>query len=39
MRRIEEIVTEKNREYGAIQKTIDRSIRIMQKEYNKNKMS
>ncbi|MFR8144762.1 MAG: hypothetical protein ACLU84_06780 [Clostridia bacterium] len=36
---IEEIATKKGREYGAIQKTIDRSIRIMQKEYNKNKMS
>lgn len=36
---IEEIATKKNRGYGAIQKTIDRSIRIMQKEYNKNKMS
>ena len=36
---IEEIATKKGREYGAIQKTIDRSIRFMQKEYNKNKMS
>ncbi len=36
---IEEIATKKDRGYGAIQKTIDRSIRIMQKEYNKNKMS
>ena len=36
---IEEIATKKGREYGAIQKTIDRSIKIMQKEYNKNKMS
>lgn len=36
---IEEIATKKGREYGAIQKTIDRSINIMQKEYNKNKMS
>ncbi|MBS5858037.1 MAG: hypothetical protein KIC60_06090 [Clostridium sp.] len=39
MMSIEEIATKKNRGYGAIQKTIDRSIRIMQKEYNKNKMS
>lgn len=39
MMSIEEIATIKNREYGAIQKTIDRSIRIIQKEYNKNKMS
>lgn len=36
---IEEIATKKGREYGAIQKTIDRSIKIMQREYNKNKMS
>lgn len=36
---IEEIVVKKDRGYGAIQKTIDRSIGIMQKEYNKNKMS
>lgn len=36
---IEEIATKKGREYGAIQKTIDRSIKFMQKEYNKNKMS
>lgn len=36
---IEEIVVKKDRGYGAIQKTIDRSIRFMQKEYNKNKMS
>lgn len=36
---IEEIATKKDRGYGAIQKTIDRSIRIMQREYNKNKMS
>lgn len=39
MQSIEEIATNKERGYGAIQKTIDRSIRIMQKEYNKNKMS
>lgn len=39
MQSIEEIATDKNRGYGAIQKTIDRSIRIMQKEYNKSKMS
>lgn len=39
MQSIEEIATDKNRGYGAVQKTIDRSIRIMQKEYNKNKMS
>ncbi len=39
MMSIEEIATKKDRGYGAIQKTIDRSIRIMQKEYNKNKMS
>lgn len=39
MQSIEGIATDKNRGYGAIQKTIDRSIRIMQKEYNKNKMS
>ena len=36
---IEEIATKKDRGYGAIQKTIDRSIRFMQKEYSKNKMS
>ncbi len=36
---IEEIATKKGREYGAIQKTIDRSIKSMQREYNKNKMS
>lgn len=36
---IEEIATRKDRGYGAIQKTIDRSIKIMQKEYDKNKMS
>ena len=35
---IEEIAVKKDRGYGAIQKTIDRSIEIMQKEYNKNKM-
>ena len=34
---IEEIATKKNRGYGAIQKTIDKSIRFMQKEYNQNK--
>lgn len=39
MESIEEIAVKKDRGYGAIQKTIDRSIRIMQKEYNKNKMS
>lgn len=39
MMSIEEIATKKDRGYGAIQKTIDRSLRIMQKEYNKNKMS
>lgn len=39
MMSIEEIATKKDRGYGAIQKTIDRSINIMQKEYNKNKMS
>ena len=39
MMSIEEIATKKDRGYGAIQKTIDRSIKIMQKEYNKNKMS
>lgn len=39
MQSIEEIATDKNRGYGAIQKTIDRSIRIMQKEYNKSKLS
>lgn len=39
MMSIEEIATKKDRGYGAIQKTIDRSIIIMQKEYNKNKMS
>lgn len=36
---IEEIAVKKDKGYGAIQKTIDRSIGIMQKEYNKNKMS
>lgn len=36
---IEEIAVKKDRGYGAIQKTIDKSIRFMQKEYNKNKMS
>lgn len=39
MMSIEEIATKKNRNYGSIQKTIDRSIKIMQKEYNKYKMS
>ena len=39
MQSIEEIAVKKDRGYGAIQKTIDRSIEIMQKEYNKNKMS
>lgn len=39
MMSIEEIATKKDRGYGAIQKTIDRSIKIMQKEYNKNKLS
>lgn len=39
MQSIEEIAVKKDRGYGAIQKTIDRSIGIMQKEYNKNKMS
>ena len=39
MMSIEEIATKKDRGYGAIQKTIDRSIKFMQKEYNKNKMS
>lgn len=38
MQSIEEIATDKNRGYGSIQKTIDRSIGFMQKEYNKNKM-
>ena len=35
---IEEIAVRKDRTYDAITKTIERSIRIMQKEYNKNKM-
>ena len=39
MESIEEIAVEKNRTYDAITKTIDRSIKFMQKEYNKNKMS
>lgn len=39
MMSIEEIATKKDRMYGSIQKTIDRSIKIMQREYNKNKMS
>lgn len=39
MMSIEEIATKKDRGYGAIQKTIDRSIKFMQKEYNKNKLS
>lgn len=39
MMSIEEIATKKDRGYGAIQKTIDRSIKIMQREFNKNKMS
>lgn len=39
MMSIEEIATKKDRSYGAIQKTIDRSINFMQKKYNKNKMS
>lgn len=39
MMSIGEIATKKDRGYGAIQKTIDRSIKIMQREYNKNKMS
>lgn len=39
MMSIEEIATKKDRSYGSIQKTIDRSIKRMQKEYNKNKMS
>lgn len=34
---IEEIATKKQRGYGAIQKTIENSMKIMQKEYNKNK--
>lgn len=34
---IEEIATRKDRTYGAIQKTIDRSIAKMQREYNKSK--
>lgn len=34
---IEEIAVKKDRGYGAIQKTIDRSIKKMQKEYEKNK--
>ncbi len=34
---IEEIAVKKDRGYGAIQKTIDRSIKKMQKEYDKNK--
>ena len=37
MMSIEEIATKKNRGYRTIQKTIDKSIRFMQKEYNKNK--
>lgn len=36
---IEEIATKKDRMYSSIQKTIDRSVKIMQREYNKNKMS
>ena len=39
MMSIEELATKKDRMYGSIQKTIDRSIKIMQREYNKNKMS
>ena len=34
---IEEIATKKDRGYGAIQKTIERSIAQMQREYNKSK--
>ena len=34
---IEEIATKKDRGYGAIQKTIERSIAKMQREYNKSK--
>lgn len=37
MMSIEEIATKKDRGYGAIQKTIDRSIRKMQQEYEQNK--
>ena len=33
---IEEIAVKKDRSYRAIQKTIDRSIRFMQKKYNEN---
>ena len=39
MMSIEEIATKKDRGYGKIQKTIDRSIKIMHKEYNKTKVS
>lgn len=39
MMSIEEIATKKDRLYNSVQKTIDRSIKIMQREYNKNKMS
>lgn len=34
---IEEIATRKDRGYGAIQKTIERSMAKMQREYNKSK--
>lgn len=35
---IEEIAVRKGRTYGAIKKAIDKSIKYMQKEYNKNKI-
>lgn len=34
---IEEIATKKNRTYGAITKTIEKSVEKMQREYNKSK--
>ena len=37
MMSVEEIATKKERVYGAIQKTITKSIAIMQREYDKSK--
>ena len=37
MMSIEEIAVKKDKTYGAVKKAIDRSIRILQREYDRNK--
>ena len=37
MMSIEEVAVKKDKTYGAVKKAIDRSIRILQREYDRNK--